>query len=286
MGDWEIWISLGNFIDFNGGRNKPHQHSFFEVCLVLEGRGMFLHKGKNTPLNKGDLFIADPETEHEIISHKTNSLKIQFISFSFQKISETEQDRITSLNNMYIASFLDKHSRVVRSSGTLESYFRQLKIISEAGNDGEWYIRSEGVARSLILEIMIMSIEEDSRREESSDMDFRLQTALKFITDNSRRKLSVEEIAGQSCSSIRTLRRLMKQYCGKTVVQKCLETRIGRSAQYLIAHPEKTVSEISYFFGFNNPSDFGRTFKQLTGKSPGEFRETKGTVFIDETNYN
>jgi len=91
--------------------------------------------------------------------------------------------------------------------------------------------------------------------------------------------LAAEEIAQQSCTSSRTLRRLIKQHYNKTVVQKCLDIRIRESARYLMAHPGKSVAEVSYHFGFANPSDFGRAFKKVLQVSPGNFRIRQGTAF-------
>ena len=284
MGSWNIWVSLGNYIDFQGGRNNLHKHSFYEACLVLEGEGQFYHGDRYYPLRAGDLFIATPGVDHEIISSYTIHLKIQFVSFSFQKIEKIEEkiaDETSLLFNRCIKFFLDHRPVHIHNCTHLEYYFKQLQNISKKSNYGEWYLQSEGAARSLIVNIIIESVKEEIKIVQSLVIDPRLKIALNFIEDNPFRRLTLNEIAGQSFTSVRTLRRLMKKYYGKTVVQKNLEIRIKASADYLISHPEKNVSEVSCIFGFENPSDFGREFKQVMKVSPGVFRKNKGTFFAE-----
>ncbi|MCK5155425.1 MAG: helix-turn-helix transcriptional regulator [Spirochaetales bacterium] len=273
IGSWNVWINLGNYIDFQGGRNNLHKHSYFETCLVLDGEGDFYHGNMIYPLKKGDLFVADPLIIHEIVSSKTNHLKIQFVTFSFEKTSDNRTDESSSLIHQYISTFLHNHITVINDSENLDSLFQQLSIVSETRNREKRYLQSESITRNLVLNIILETVQEDVKGNGFPAIDNRLQTALHFIEDNSFRKLSVDEIARQACTSTRTLRRLIKLHYNKTIMQKCLEIRIKESARYLMAHPEQTVAEVSYRYGFENPSDFGRGFRQVLKVSPGKFRE-------------
>ncbi len=281
MGPWDLWISLGNFIDFRGGRNTPHRHSHFETCLVLQGEGDFHHGREVYSLKRGDVFTADPGIIHEIVSSGTDHLTIQFVSFSFQKTDNVKCNESSRLYDQYISSYLTSHAAVVSDCAILESQFTLLSSVSGIEDYGEWFLRSERIAGNLILNIMLRSIDKEVEESIPSVMDSRLLLALRFMNDNCYRRLSVDEIAGQACTSARTLRRLVKHHFDKTVIQKCLEIRIGESARYLVAHPEESVAQVGYRFGFTNPSDFGRKFKQIMKISPGEFRENRGTVFIE-----
>jgi AraC family transcriptional regulator, arabinose operon regulatory protein len=281
MGSWKVWISLGNYLDFQGSRNNLHQHSFFEVCLVLDGKGTLFHNERSYTLQKGDLFVTSPGIIHEIVSDKIYSLKIQFLYFSLGKVTGEMEDEATILYDRFITAFVDNHKIVSGNSEELETQFHKLKIISEESNHGKWFLQNETLARNLILDVILKSVKNNFAREESSDIDSRLQMALRFMKDNACRKLSVREISEQACTSPRTLRRLMKDFCNETVVQKSFKVRIKESAQYLIAHREKTIAEVSYIFNFKNPSDFGRGFKEIMKVSPGRFRENDGTSFIN-----
>jgi mannose-6-phosphate isomerase-like protein (cupin superfamily) len=61
--------------------NGRHRHNYFEMCLVLRGRGLFTHGGKTFALAAGDVFLAEPDVEHEIASRQTRDLELVYFSF-------------------------------------------------------------------------------------------------------------------------------------------------------------------------------------------------------------
>ena len=272
----------GILLIFCGDRNHKHRHSYYEVCLVLDGRGQFEHGDIRFPLVKGDLFIADPGIIHEIISNTESSLKIQFISFSFSESEEDTEVRQGDLYEECVSAFIKKHPRIINGCDLLARYFRELKTVSAENNKLKWYLYSEAIIRMIILDILFRSTEDLLSANIDLDLEQRLGMAIRYIKDNSFRKLSVEEVAAQACTSPRTLRRLMKDQYNLTVIEKCSEIRIEASAGYLLMHPESNVNEVGYRFGFQNPSDYCRLFKKFMKISPSVFRKSKGTVFTSK----
>ena len=49
--------------------------------------------------------------------------------------------------------------------------------------------------------------------------------------------------------------------------------RIARAAELLKSHPEKKIIEICLEAGFGNINHFNRTFRQITGITPGVYRK-------------
>ncbi len=279
MGKWTLWFRSGNYLDFKGSRNLQHRHSYYEVCLVLGGTGTFTHGDQIHSLETGDLFIADPGVIHEIISSRQDSLKIQFLSFNFEKDEQKQTDEDETVQDRCIGEFLKNHDQLIHDCSDLEHIFRSLKVISLEDNPVKRHIRNETMTKTLIMEIILYSINEIEERHKDASADSRLQAALIYMEDNAFRKLSVGEVSAHAAISARTLRRLMHGYCGMTVIQKCFRIRMEAAARHLLANPDQTVSEVSYQFGFENPSDFCRGFKKTMLLSPGKFRENEGTLF-------
>lgn len=275
LGKREFWVQTGNYLDFGGSRNKPHRHSFYEVCLVLEGRGRFSHGEEAYELSRGDLFIADPGIVHEIISHPRDHLRIQFIAFSFD-----DSLPYGSLQDGSIDSFLKKHRTLIRDCERLEQLFILLKEASLETDPAIRHIRSVSTLSLIIQEFILVSAEELDDNADELFPDSRVQSALQYMRDNVFRRLTVEEIASHAGASPRSLRRLIKEKYGVTVAQKCFALRIESAARHLISHPGESIAQISADYGFENPSDFCRGFKKVTGTSPGRYRKNKGTVFI------
>jgi AraC-like DNA-binding protein/mannose-6-phosphate isomerase-like protein (cupin superfamily) len=279
MGKRTVWFSSGNYLDFRGTRNLQHRHSYYEVCLVLGGKGTFSHGDQVYTLKTGDLFIADPGVIHEIISARQDSLKIQFLSFDFEKREQGQTDEEETYQDRCIEEFLRHHVPLIQECSGLEYLFRSLREASLEDNSMKRYTRNENLTKALIMEIVLNSINGLEERYKDPAMDSRLQAALIYMDDNAFRKLSVEEVSAHAAISARTLRRLMHGYCGMTVIQKCFRIRIEAAARHLLSNPDQTVSEVSYQFGFENPSDFCRGFKKIMYLPPGQFREREGTLF-------
>src|SRR5690625_343710 len=59
--------------------NKPHQHSFFELCYIVNGRGQYIDRNNIYDLNKETLFLSRPFIKHQILSDI--GLDILFVAF-------------------------------------------------------------------------------------------------------------------------------------------------------------------------------------------------------------
>lgn len=64
---------------------------------------------------------------------------------------------------------------------------------------------------------------------------------------------------------------LIKKETGKSP-QEYIQFKMMELAKNLIAHSDKTMSEIAYSLGFTYPQHFGRLFKKQTGMTPNEYR--------------
>lgn len=68
--------------------------------------------------------------------------------------------------------------------------------------------------------------------------------------------------------------KVYKEKVGITI--KALQSKkVLSEAQKEVAFSNKSMKEIAYEYGFNDPAYFNRFFKQNTGHSPGDFRETQ-----------
>lgn len=48
--------------------NLLHKHSFFEICYVVDGTGMYIDDDHTYPLQKNTIFFSRPEVMHQIKS--------------------------------------------------------------------------------------------------------------------------------------------------------------------------------------------------------------------------
>ena len=68
--------------DRNLPDNRPHRHTFFEVCLVGgHGEGEFMVQDKPLSLSPGDVFVARPGVVHQIRNTAEPEMELSWVCF-------------------------------------------------------------------------------------------------------------------------------------------------------------------------------------------------------------
>jgi len=82
---------------------------------------------------------------------------------------------------------------------------------------------------------------------------------------------SVSYCAGELSLSAKYFGDLVKKETGKTA-QEYIQAKVVDVAKEKIFDTSRSISEIAYEMGFKYPAHFTRSFKQLVGQSPNEYR--------------
>jgi AraC-like DNA-binding protein len=103
----------------------------------------------------------------------------------------------------------------------------------------------------------------------------RARKVVAYIQENCMRSLSRAEVAGKAGLSEAEFSRMVKKETGKSFTTHLTEARVT-VAMDLLRTSGLTVQEVGYRSGFESPPHFSRTFKQMAGVSPMEFRKRGG----------
>lgn len=95
--------------------------------------------------------------------------------------------------------------------------------------------------------------------------------ARKLIRDHSDGELSLREVAKAVNLSANYLSEKFKEVTGVNFVRYVGQTRTAK-ARDLLRNSDLRISEIAFAVGFQSLSQFNRTFKKLSGRSPSAFR--------------
>ena len=98
-----------------------------------------------------------------------------------------------------------------------------------------------------------------------------IRPAINFIDANFDKPITLTEIARSSYLSVSRLAHIFKDQMGITIIDYLTSVRIERAKQLLLA-TEQNCTEICFQVGYNNQSYFTRTFKELVGMTPRQFR--------------
>ncbi len=98
-----------------------------------------------------------------------------------------------------------------------------------------------------------------------------LRLAEEYIEANWARAISIEELASQTNTSIRSLYAAFKTHRGYSPMRFAKSVRLRCARQMLLeGNPRTSVSQIAFKCGFGNLGQFASDFQQMFGELPSE----------------
>lgn len=255
--------------------NRPHRHTFFEVCLVGEyGAGEFIVQGHVHQIGPGDLFIARPGVIHQIVNTGRPNMELSWVSFGWNPPPLTKP--FSDVDSL-LRAFADASTLVVsEKQGQIPTLWRALQSVA-AGPPGPAYeTQYQALVTALVLGIAQAGTGLDSvpLREsvgpDAAERNARL--AVRFIHDNLNRPLPLPEIAAQVYLSPRHLARLFARFTGKSVASYITHARMDR-ARGLLLRSTLPIKEVAATVGYPDVHHFTRVFTAHFGCPPGEMRK-------------
>ncbi len=248
--------------------NKPHRHTFFEVCLVgRHGAGEFIVQDTAHAVGPDDVFFARPGVIHQIVNTGPVPMELRWVSFQWTPpaADNTEADTLLrAFSNSPVAA---------APSETAAAVWAALETVGQTpvGLAGEEQYRL--LASALILGLAAAGAGRvfvpQPAGPDPGDVSARL--AVRFIHDNLSRPLPLAEIAAQVSLSPRHLSRVFGQFTGKAPAQYITHARMDR-ARGLILRSALPLKEIAAAVGYPDIHHFTRVFTAHFGCSPGEAR--------------
>jgi AraC-like DNA-binding protein len=96
--------------------------------------------------------------------------------------------------------------------------------------------------------------------------------ARQFIAEHQAEELSLGRVAQAANMSSYYFCKMFKKVTGLNFTDYLSRVRVEK-AKSLLLNPNARVSEVAFDIGFTSITNFNRTFKQLAGQSPSDYRE-------------
>ena len=108
-------------------------------------------------------------------------------------------------------------------------------------------------------------------REAESDNERKIRTAVRFIQDNYRSDLNMAVVSNYVSMNYSLFSALFKKCTGSNFVSYIRDLRM-EEAKHLLVTTDDSITGISGKVGYDNAKHFMKSFKQVTGMTPSEFR--------------
>lgn len=108
----------------------------------------------------------------------------------------------------------------------------------------------------------------------SKEMDSRILPAISYMEQHYREGVTVEELAAVSNMSLSRFFPNFRNATGVTPIEYMNHYRVSRAIILLMNNSELSIENISEQVGFESSAYFRRVFKNVTGRTPREYRKS------------
>lgn len=99
----------------------------------------------------------------------------------------------------------------------------------------------------------------------------RIDKVFKYLFDHFSEKITLDELAAQANMNKQAFCRFFKMRTQKTPVEFLNEIRVAHAIR-LMTQEQLTIATIAFHCGYNTMSNFNKFFREVTGKTPSEYR--------------
>ena len=252
-----------------------HRHKEFELNFIEHGAGVRRIVGDSVEeIGDYELVLVGSEgLEHvwEQGNCKSKDIREITIQFSHDILSENmlSKGQFTTIRQMLPKA---EHGLSFPTSAIMKVY-SALDTLAKEPEPFVQFLKVLYILYQLSLSndakmLASSSFSHASRNQESR----RVQKVKQYINDHYSEPLNLTELSDMVGMSPVAFSRFFRIRTNRTLSEYIADIRLGFAARLLV-DTTKNISEICYECGFNNLSNFNRTFKAKRGSTPREFRE-------------
>jgi AraC-like DNA-binding protein len=242
------------------GRYPIHWHNFFEIEIVVSGKGRCVINDVSYDIAERNVFfLSHTDFHYHDIEGEATVLNI-----SFDEEAPGERDMIKLLFNRIERAYFfdsDEYARLTSATELLRH---------ECDTEGE--------SQSLLLRYVIRCILQKNPPlpELSGTSGIRgIKKAIVYMELHFKEKITLEGLAAEAGYHPTYFSEIYKKTTGETYIEALTKLRVGH-ARTMLANGF-SVSEACFLSGFGSLSGFASAFKRACFMSPREYKRLHGT---------
>ncbi|MGL4852980.1 MAG: helix-turn-helix domain-containing protein [Phocaeicola sp.] len=279
------WIKEGLAISDSHSPLVLQEFPLFHHPFRLEGAAIFLHQEgcdkacinlKEYTMKENQLMICAPgDIVQSISNNSVNTPRVLLLSHAFL------QSMQIGLNNFVPAFVMLKENPIIQLTQEeveeLIAYYQLLEEnITQTGSyQLEVMQRLTAVYLYKIGNILSrhQTSYEEQKRQAASRESIILNQFLQLVATHHTTERRVSYYAERLYLSPKYFSALIKK-ASNTSASEWIDNYVIQEAKSLLKYSNLSIQEITYHLNFPNPSFFGKYFKQRTGMSPKQYRDT------------
>ncbi len=281
--------SLGQFPVYCENKNDDpnmhglHSHHGYEFHFSFSSKALMMVGNQEFTVKPGKVFIIRPLVYHAVQVNQESVYRRTILSVEenyFNALLQTDKEIVS------IAESWFPQDDIISLEMTLDSkdLLKIQSILQEV--EGELKEKKKGYelyVKTLLTQLILLlgRTKETAVSVERASTEMREITMrmMEYIVEHCCEGMDMSALAEQFHISKSYMFKIFKMFTGYTPYQYLMLERIAHAKQMLNKESE-TITQIASRTGFNDSSHFIRTFKEATGMTPGEFKNSsKGHGF-------
>lgn len=262
-----------------------HHHQIHQILYALEGEGSLTLDGKKYEFSEDSVALISPYTDHAIVSEsKLTLLVLAFNGHLLEGLNARHEEKQEApaandtSTNPTITRFetMFQQSNFMKLNAFTSADLRQLlrKMLFEQTNEDPL---AHWASRIYLYEILLVLARAGQSGAVTDSNSLRAERIRKYIDTHYYEPITSTDIGGRLGISSRHVNNIFKEQYQMTPTQYLTEVRIGLTKK-LLAETNLDIASICFEVGYESLATFYRTFKQWTGMSPNQFRQSNKDI--------
>lgn len=258
--------------DFN--EQKRFRREFWKITYILDGQGKMILDDLEYPVHPKSILLVHPGalTTYRMDSGAMDLYNIVFDpSLIERELAELKDD--FKFFSIFSASFLQKECAslyIQEAEAGVEGLIKNMEREFEHQRSNY-----QVLLKWKLMELLVLLLRRGEQKIKMRDPRRIIEYVNNMLAKYYREDIQLGKLAANIGVSSNHLCRLYKKHTLSTISERLKEIRLKHAAEALI-NSSRSISEIAFESGYNDLSYFYRSFIELHGCNPGNYRKKFG----------
>ena len=253
-----------------------HFHDHFEIFYCIDGAKQYLIDDSIYSLDPGDLFIINNFEIHKPLRDPNGDYRRVVVIFSPDKIKEINAKHSIALLSCFVSRKGGTHNKISLNTEQQKIF---LDIAHRIHNLDLNDFGAQAMMESYYIELLVYVNRwfrenfSTEKKDESYGFNPTVKAIIDYTNDNFTNNITLESLAEEFHLNKHYMCQLFKNTTGTTIHRYIISRRLSRAK--ILLHQGHNVTTTSDMCGFQNYTNFIRTFKKHFGVSPQQFSQQR-----------
>lgn len=237
-----------------------HTHNYFEIELIVKGRGLQVLNGVPYEIKKGNFTFLTSTDFHE----HTFKDDTEIINISFDPSILPQNILNSFINN-------DTNQTYYLSKTEYTTYYTLMNTLLNEYTD-TLALRDSSIL-NLLNYIVIFFQRKLNKQQPKTHTQDPIDIAISYIATHFKESPSLNEVATYVHFNPCYFSQLFKKTTGTTYNHYLNQLKV-KQAKFLLSKTDNSIIQIGFLCGFNSTSNFYLEFNRHTGMTPTQYRDS------------